>query len=170
MKKGLKIVIVAALALALLALTGFCLYRHFVTDQIMDGGGGMENPDAIEILDGDYTYVDNSILWPVLEGMWESAEGRWQAVISEESGIALTMDGETVLKGELYFTYLQPGEVLHTMFYLDDYTLRTPDLKALGEITYLCHEAGDGDSGTLRIEMELPDGTEETVALHKIKE
>ncbi len=51
MKKGLKIVAVAALALAFLTVTGFCLYRHFVTDQIMDGGGGMENPDAIEILD-----------------------------------------------------------------------------------------------------------------------
>lgn len=170
MKKGLKIVVVAALALALLALTGFCLYRHFVTDQIMDGGDGMENPDAIEMLDGDHTYVDNSILWSVLEGMWENAEGRWQAVISEESGIALTMDGEAVLKGELYFTYLQPGEVLQTRFYLDDYTLRTSDLKALGEITYLCYETGDGGSGTLRIELELPDGTEETVALQKIKE
>ena len=170
MKKGLKIVIVTALALVLLALAGFWLYRHFVADRIMDGGGGMQNPDAVQILDGDYTYVDNSILWAVLEGTWKSAEGRWQAVVSEESGIALMMDGEAVLKGELHFTYLQPGEVLQTEFYLDDYTLRTPDLKSLGEITYLCHEAGDGGSGTLRIEMDLSGGTEETVKLKKTEE
>lgn len=48
------------------ALSG--LYKHFVTDQIMDGGSGMENPDAAFMLDGDRTYVDNSDLWPVLEG------------------------------------------------------------------------------------------------------
>ncbi len=35
MKKGLKMGIVVVLALALLVLTGFCLYRHFVTNQIM---------------------------------------------------------------------------------------------------------------------------------------
>lgn len=55
MKKGLKIVVVAALALALLTLTGFCLYRHFVTNQIMAGDGGsgtlqieLELPDGTE--------------------------------------------------------------------------------------------------------------------------
>lgn len=47
-------------------LVGFApsgLYKHFVTDQIMDGGNGMENPDAAFPLDGDHTYVDNSVLW-----------------------------------------------------------------------------------------------------------
>ena len=29
----------------------------------------MENPDAAFPLDGDHTYVDNSDLWPVLEGI-----------------------------------------------------------------------------------------------------
>ena len=30
------------------------LYKHFVTDQIMDGGNGMENPDQnLFLLDGD---------------------------------------------------------------------------------------------------------------------
>ncbi len=169
MKAGLKITLAAA-ALALLSLTGFLLYRHFVTEQIMDGGGGMENPDVIEILDGDHTYIDNSVLWPVLAGTWESADGRWQALIREESGMALMLDGEAVLNSGLSFTYLQPGEVLQTELYPDGCTLQTPDLRTLGEITCLCHEAGDGGSGTLRMEMELPDGTEETVELQKIKE
>ena len=52
------------------------LYKHFVTDQIMDRGG-MENPDFAYPLDGDRTYVDNSALWPVLEGTWKSTDGRW---------------------------------------------------------------------------------------------
>ena len=170
MSKGLKIVMVAGLAFALLALTVVYMYVHFVMNQIMDGGNGMENPDALQILDGDYTYIDNSILWPVLEGTWEDEEGRWQAAIDEESGIVLTLDGEAALKGMLYFTYLQPGEVLETMLYLDDYTLRAPSLKTLGEITYFCHESGDGGSGTLRMELDLPDDTEKTVKLQKIKE
>lgn len=82
------------------------LYKHFVTDRIMDRGG-MENPDFAYPLDGDRTYVDNSALWPVLEGTWKSTDGRWQAVIGEESGIVLTADGETVLESPLHFTYAE---------------------------------------------------------------
>lgn len=53
------------------------LYKHFVTDQIMDGGNGMENPDQnLFLLDGDGTYVDNSLLWPVLEGTMGKSGGR----------------------------------------------------------------------------------------------
>ena len=95
-----------------LALSG--LYKHFVTDRIMDGGDGMENPDAAFLLDGDHTYVDNDALWPVLEGAWESEDGRWQADIGEESGIVLSADGETVLASPLDFTYLRPGKVVWT--------------------------------------------------------
>ena len=41
-------------ALVGIALSG--LYKHFVTDQIMDGGNGMENPDQnLFLLDGDGT-------------------------------------------------------------------------------------------------------------------
>lgn len=132
----------------------------------------MENPDAVredelQILDGDHTYVDNSALWPVLEGVWESGDGRWQAVIGEDSGIALTLDGETVLRCGLSFTYLQPGEVLHTELFPDDGTLTAPGGRALGEIESLCHEAGDGGSGALMMMLELPEGPEETVTLQK---
>ena len=86
------------LAGALVGIVLSGLYKHFVTDQIMDGGNGMENPDQnLFLLDGDGTYVDNSLLWPVLEGTWESPEDGWQAVISEEDGLTLRLDGETVL-------------------------------------------------------------------------
>ncbi len=147
-----------------------CVYKHFVTNQIMDGGDGMENPDAILELDGDYTYVDNSLLWPVLKGSWEDSKGRWQAIITEEGGLTLTLDGEPLLSSALHFTYLQPGNVLQTEFYLDSYTLRAPNGTIQGEILYLCHEAANGCSGTLLIEVELSDGMKETVELQKVTE
>lgn len=146
------------------------LYKHFVTDRIMDGGGGMKNPDVILPLDGDHTYVDNDALWPVLEGTWESADGRRQAVIGEESGIALSVDGETVLTSPLYFTYLQPGKVAWTEFRLDSYALISPDGTALGKIADFCHDAWDGGSGALVFKLIRPDSSEETVTLLKTQE
>ena len=151
------------------------LYKHFVTEQIMDGGGGMENPDAVredelQILDGDHTYVDNGALWERISGAWSSEDGRWALTLGGDQEMTLTLGGETVLSSALRFTYLQPGEVLHTELFLDDGALAAPGGTALGEIEYLCHEAGDGGSGTLRIELELPDGAEETVKLQKTEE
>ena len=40
------------LAGILVGITLSGLYKHFVTDRIMDGGNGMENPDAAFLLDG----------------------------------------------------------------------------------------------------------------------
>ena len=104
MKRRMIWILLAGILVGL-ALSG--LYKHFVTDRIMDGGNGMENPDQnLFLLDGDGTYVDNSLLWPVLEGTWESPEDGWQAVISEEDGLTLRLDGETVLETPLDFTYI----------------------------------------------------------------
>ena len=167
MKPALKIVLIVVLAVAIAVSAGFLLFRHFVTNRIMDRGG-MENPDVIYPLDGDFTYVDNSVLWPVLEGTWESEDGRWQAVIGEESGVVLRMDGETVLKSTLYFTYLRPGEVVWTELLTDSYELVSPDGTALGKIKEFGHEAGSGeDSGTLVLKLKLPEGGEETVTFQK---
>lgn len=155
-------------------LVGFApsgLYQHFVTDQIMDGGNGMENPDAAFLLDGDRTYVDNSDLWPVLEGTWEGENGRWQAVIGEESGIVLRADGETVLTSPLYFTYLRPGKADWTELEPEKRELATPDGVPLGKIEDFGHEAGSGEgSGTLVLKLERPDDSEKTVTFQKIQE
>lgn len=102
MKRQMFLILLAGVVIGI-ALSG--LYKHFVTDRIMDKGG-MENPFIERPLDGDYTYVDNSILWPILEGTWNSEDGRWQAVISEESGVAFRLDGKTVLSTPLNFTYI----------------------------------------------------------------
>ena len=159
------------LAGILVGITLSGLYKHFVTDQIMDGGNGMENPDAASLLDSDYTYVDNSALWPVLEGTWESADGRWQADIGEESGIVLRADGETVLTSPLHFTYLRPGKVVRTELEVEERELVTPGSVLLGRIKEFGHEAADGEgSGTLELTLERPDESEETVTFQKIQE
>lgn len=151
-----------------LALSG--LYKHFVTDQIMDRGG-MENPDVAFPLDGDRTYVDNAVLWSVLAGTWASADGRWQASIREDNGIVLSLDGETVMRAPLYFTYLQPGQIIWTEITLENCTLVTPDGVSLGEIKSFGHEAENGEpSGTLELKLERPDDSEETVTFRKTQE
>lgn len=159
------------LAGILVGITLSGLYKHFVTDRIMDGGDGMENPDAASLLDGDHTYVDNSVLWPVLEGTWESEDGRWQADIGEESGIVLRADGETVLVSPLYFTYLRPGKVVWTELEVEKRKLVTPEGVSLGRIADFGHEAADGEgSGTLELTLERPDESEETVTFQKTQE
>lgn len=166
MKRRMIWILLAGILVGL-ALSG--LYKHFVTDQIMDGGNGMENPDAAFLLDGDHTYVDNDALWPVLEGTWESADGRWQADIGEESGIVLRADGETVLTSPLHFTYLRPGKVVWTELEVEKHELVTPEGVSLGRIADFGHEASDGEgSGTLTL--TLTDGSEGTVTFQKTQE
>ena len=168
MKRRMIWILLAGLLVGL-ALSG--LYKHFVTDRIMDGGNGMENPDAAFLLDGDRTYVDNSVLWPVLEGTWESEDGRWRASIGEESGIVLSTDGETVLASPLYFTYLQPGKVVWTELEVEEHELVTPDGASLGRIKEFGHDEADGEgSGTLTLTLERPDESEETVTFQKTQE
>ena len=158
------------LAGVLVGLTLSGLYKHFVTDQIMDRGG-MENPDVAFPLDGDRTYVDNAVLWSVLVGTWASADGRWQASIREDNGIVLSLDGETVLRAPLYFTYLQPGQIIWTEITLENCTLVTPDGVSLGEIKSFGHEAENGEpSGTLELKLERPDDSEEKVTFRKTQE
>ena len=166
MKRRMIWILLAGILMGL-ALSG--LYKHFVTDQIMDGGDGMENPDAAFLLDGDHTYVDNDALWPVLEGAWESADDRWQADIGEESGIVLSADGETVLASPLDFTYLRPGKVVWTELEVEKHELVTPEGVSLGRIADFGHEASDGEgSGTLTL--TLSGGSEGTVTLLKTQE
>ena len=91
MKQGkhyLSIVIWIFLAGILVGIALSGLYKHFVTDRIMDGGNGMENPDTAFLLDGDRTYVDNSNLWSVLKGTWEGENGRWQASSARRAALS----------------------------------------------------------------------------------
>ena len=159
------------LAGALVGIVLSGLYKHFVTDQIMDGGNGMENPDAAFLLDGDHTYVDNSALWPVLEGTWESEDGRWQATIGEESGIVLRADGETVLETPLDFTYIPHKKIQDTGLMLDNCVLQKADGTELGKILDVYHCAGAGeDSGRLELTVDWSEAADKVVELQKVEE
>lgn len=148
MSRGVKILLLAAGAL-------FCMYNmnYGVTDR-----GGMENPNYTggpEMLDGRGTYVDNNALLNVITGSWESGDGRYGLTLRDDCGVTLTLDGETVLEGEISFTYLLPDPAEWTELQLAPCVFQTGDGSVFGEISGLSHEAGDG-SGTLV--MELADG------------
>ena len=168
MKRRMIWILLAGILVGL-ALSG--LYKHFVTDQIMDGGNGMENPDAAFPLDGDHTYVDNSILWPVLEGTWESPEDGWQAVISEESGLTLRLDGETILETPLDFIYIPRKKIQDTGLMLDNRVLQKADGTELGRILdfYHCAVAGE-DSGRLELTVDWSEAADKMVELQKVEE
>ena len=158
MKKALIVILIVILVLAVLTVAGLLAYRHFVTERIMDKGGiknpfvekepddfeEPEDPGPIEMLDGDYTYVDNGMLLPVLAGTWESTDGRYAMTLTEEYQILLTLDGETVLEDTYNFTYLQPGYVSFTDLLLSKTELTQPD----GTVCQICdlhHEVSDSD-------------------------
>ena len=160
------------LAGALVGIVLSGLYKHFVTDQIMDGGNGMENPDQnLFLLDGDGTYVDNSLLWPVLEGTWESPEDGWQAVISEEDGLTLRLDGETVLETPLDFTYIPRKKMQDTGLMLDNRVLQKADGTEWGKILDVYHCAGAGEgSGRLELTVDWSEAADKVVELQKVEE
>lgn len=164
MKRQMFLILLAGVVIGI-ALSG--LYKHFVTDRIMDKGG-MENPFIERPLDGDYTYVDNSILWPILEGTWSSEDGRWQAVISEDSGVAFRLDGKTVLSTPLDFTYLQPGKARDTELRPEQNTLQTAEPLEIRDFYYCA--AGEGEIGTLMLRLKLPENGDETVQFLKTAE
>lgn len=172
MKKAPIVVLIVYLVLVLAVLTaaGLLAYQYFATWLVTDKGG-MENSDSddfespedpgqVEMLDGDYTYVDNYILLPVLVGTWESANGRYGMTLSEDDQIRLTMDGETVLEDTYSFTYLQPGIVYSTDLLLGKWELTKPD----GTVCQICdlhHEVSDSDENG-RIILSLSGGSNKT--------
>lgn len=164
MKRQMFLMLLAGVVIGI-ALSG--LYKHFVTDRIMDRGG-MENPFIERPLDGDYTYVDNSILWPILEGAWSSEDGRWQVVIGEKSGVAFTLDGKTVLSTPLDFTYLQPGKARDTELRPEQNTLQTAGPWEIRDFYYCA--AGDEKIGTLLLRLKLPENGDKTVQFLKTAE
>ena len=158
MKKVLIVILIVILVLAVLTVAGLLAYQHFAAKRIMDKGGiknpfvekepddfeEPEDPGPIEMLDGDYTYVDNGILLPVLAGTWESTDGRYAMTLTEEYQILLTLDGETVLEDTYNFTYLQPGNVYSTDLFLSKTELTQPD-GMVCQISDLHHEVSDSD-------------------------
>ena len=159
-------------ALTLVTLTGVGLFKHFVTDQIMDKGGMMEpdyvdGPDDVHILDGDYTYVDNEKLLQAITGTWSSEDGHYVIRLDSDCRIILSLDGEPLLDDHIQFVYLQPGIVQSTEFSLDSCVLQRKDGSPAGEITSFHHETSEEDtSGRLIVEIDLA-GNSKTIEFKK---
>ena len=164
--KRVKIMLGVLAALTLVTLTGVGLFKHFVTDQIMDKGGMMEpdyvdGTDDVHILDGDHTYVDNEKLLQVITGTWSSEDGHYAIKLDSDCRITLSLDGEPLLNDHIQFVYLQPGIVQSTDFSLDSCVLQRQDGSPAGEITSFYHETSDEDtSGRLILEIGLADSSE----------
>ena len=163
--KRVKIMLGVLAALTLVTLTGVGLFKHFVTDQIMDKGG-MMNPDYVDgtddvhIQDGDHTYVDNEKLLQVITGTWSSEDGHYAIKLDSDCRITLSLDGEPLLNDHIQFVYLQPGIVQSTDFSLDSCVLQRQDGSPAGEITSFYHETSDEDtSGRLILEIDLADSS-----------
>ena len=172
--KRVKIMLGVLAALTLVTLTGVGLFKHFVTDQIMDKGG-MMNPDYVDgtddvhILDGDHTYVDNEKLLQVITGTWSSEDGHYVIKLDSDYRITLSLDGEPLLNDHIQFVYLQPGIVQSTEFSLDSCVLQRKDGSPAGEITSFYHEVSDEDtSGRLIVEIDLADNSK-TVEFKKLQ-
>lgn len=172
--KRVKIMLGVLAALTLVTLTGVGLFKHFVTDQIMDKGG-MMNPDYVDgtddvhIQDGDHTYVDNEKLLQVITGTWSSEDGHHVIKLDSDCRIILSLDGEPLLDDHIQFVYLQPGIVQSTEFSLDSCVLQRKDGSPAGEITSFYHEVSDEDtSGRLIVEIDLADNSK-TVEFKKLQ-
>ena len=165
MKKVLIVLLIVLLALTVLCVTGFLLFRHFVANQIMDKGG-MINPDHLDgtddvyILDGDHTYVENEKLLQVITGTWSSEDRHYTIRLDSDYLIELSLDGEPLLEDHIQFVYLQPGIVRSTEFSLSSCTLQKKDGSPAGEITSFYHEVSEEDtSGRLIVEIDLADNS-----------
>ena len=174
MKKILSVLLIALLALTVMSVTGVLLFRHFVTDRVMDKGG-MMNPDYTDeaddvyMQDGDHTYVDNEKLLQVITGTWSSEDGHYVIKLDGACHIVLSLDGEPLLENHIQFVYLQPGIVRSTEFSLDSCTLQREDGSPAGEITSFYHEASEEDTGgRLIVKIDLA-GSSKTVELKKDK-
>lgn len=152
----MKGIIAGALFLSALLAGGTLSYEEFITDQI---------------LDGDHTYVDNSVLFEVLEGHWESPDGRWALTISGEAFeeyMSLSFQGEKTAECNLNFSYLLPDSNPYREKDLQPEVQQLTDSSgnSLGELVSLSHRADEG-SGTLLLTIRLEGGSEETVILGK---
>ncbi len=179
MNRLIKGGIVIFLALAALMVGGMLAWKHFVVDRIMDGGN-MENPfpESIYPLDGDHTYVANEEFFPLLEGVWQSGDGRWEMTVTGSASdprMALSLDGQPAAGCSLHFTYLLPdSDPNRQTDLLEAYGMTAPavEVKDSGDagdgpaaITGLWHQAGE-DSGSLKMTIERQ-GESETVVFSK---
>lgn len=155
MRHGVKTLLLVLLISAILLVTAGALFCVYIAKYGVLDKGGMEDPNytgGAEMLDGSRTYVDNGALLDVIAGVWESTDGRYGLTLRDDCGVTLALDGETVLEGEVSFTYLLPDPLERTELRLAPGVFQTGDGSVSGEVSDFYHEAGDG-SGALVMEL-----------------
>lgn len=109
----------------------------------------------------------DSTLYQMLEGNWQSADGRWGLTITRETvhniRMVLSLDGEAAVECSLSYLYSDPAE---TQLSPEESQLTDSGGNPLGEIKAFYHEGGEG-SGTLHLTLGLEDGAEEAITLVK---
>lgn len=175
----MKILGLTALVAAGLLAGGGLIWRHF--NQPLDWPT-MENPNATmnppnfepveEPLDGDHTYVDNPALFAVLEGSWESADGRWVLTMTGDAfdtQMSLSLDREKAAECGLSYTYLLPDPSPNrwTELRLEEKQLTDGSGTDFGIVDSLYHEGNTEEegSGTLHLTVHLADRSEEEITL-----
>lgn len=153
MKPWVRALTVGLLTLAALGASG-CTAWSFLTD--VKDKGGMVNPNW-----------QDSTLYQMLEGNWQSADGRWGLTITRETvhniRMVLSLDGEAAVECSLSYLYSDPAE---TQLSPEESQLTDSGGNPLGEIKAFYHEGGEG-SGTLHLTLGLEDGAEEAITLVK---
>lgn len=145
-------VIIGLCVFALVLLAGFGLYHCFDT----------EEP---EVLDGTYTCVDNEKLLEILAGDWLGADGCFKLSVQSDGGIIVLLNGETVLKDTLQFSYLQPGDAHGTELELRTGTF-TAENGGISETVKSLYYA-PAENGTLTMKLEDTDENETIVIFRK---
>ncbi len=140
MKDALKLMVIIVLAVALLALAGCSLYKHFVTDQIKDGGGGMENPDAtadgMELIKFSWqqSHGDSSRCFTLdfcVEDEMPAVSGSFQSRSNDE---VLQTGSDTASKTAVWpLTWVQWFDLQHTLAAMELPEYQSPSSEALNE-------------------------------------
>ena len=159
MRPALKLIGIIVLAAILLTLAGCLMYRHFVTNQIMDGGG-MENPDAMrdgmELIEFSWQqnhasgsrcfaldfYLEDEI--PVVSGTFQSRTGDEVLQSGKDASSKVT---------SWPLTWVQWFDLQHTLAATELPEYRSPVPVASGEtdsrITIVWRDGGDEKIVTL---------------------
>ncbi len=105
-----------------------------------DHGSGRDGKSGCRFSTGRRPHLCGQRCSLVGAGGTHSTDGRWQATREWDRS-----QPGWCLRAPLYFTYLQPGQIIWTEITLENGTLVTPDGVSLGEIKSFGHEAENGE-------------------------
>lgn len=183
--------VVMIVCIVLLGIAGLYWGLRYHARMTASDWGGMENPDvqigkdgehsvpdknvSDNMLDGDFTYVDNEKLLRRIVGNWASEDGSYHMRYDNEYQMTIVRDGANVLVTKADFSYLQPGEVVHTDFMLESSVIQDVAGKDWGEVEY-CYHFLDGEEDVICMGVyiwntdKMPNDTNDTIVIQFKKE